>query len=168
MHVNWKSWTVDPNWNYLYFKISPSSHSISCVCYCRPFIVLMTSSTSLVGCQSFFCCPAWAVDHWSSNHWLSERQKAYRNEHNSVNGTTVKPENKGNSNFDSNWNLPIRAERWYLKTLIILFMLKHIHYCGRFNCVLQLDLWWQLLLELSNVSYTKLENSFTSSEIKIK
>ena len=29
----------------------------------------------------------------------------------------MKPENKSNSNFDYNWNLPIGA--WYLKTLIL-------------------------------------------------
>ena len=34
-------------------------------------------------------------------------QKAYSNQHNQLNGTTVKSENKGNFNFDSNWNLPI-------------------------------------------------------------
>ena len=26
----------------------------------------------IVGCRSFFCRPAWAVDHWSSNYWLRE------------------------------------------------------------------------------------------------
>ena len=24
----------------------------------------------IVGCQSFLCCPAWAVNYWSSNHWF--------------------------------------------------------------------------------------------------
>ena len=31
------------NWVFLYFQISPSSHSISCVRSCRPFVVLTSS-----------------------------------------------------------------------------------------------------------------------------
>ena len=65
--------------------------SIICVRSCSPFVVLTTSSADLVGCRSFFCRPAWAVD-----------RQAYRSE---FIGTTVKPENKGNSNFDSNLNI---------------------------------------------------------------
>ena len=38
------------NWNYLYFQVSPLSHSISYVRSCRPFVVL-TSSAGLVGCR---------------------------------------------------------------------------------------------------------------------
>ena len=37
-----------------------------------------------------------------------------------LNGTTVKPENKGNSNFDCNWNFPIGAWNMIFKTLSIL------------------------------------------------
>ena len=55
------------NWNYLYFQVSPSSYSISCVRSCRIFVVL-TTSAGLAGCRIFLCRPAWAVDRWSSNH----------------------------------------------------------------------------------------------------
>ena len=63
MH-RWEDFNWNQNWNYLYFQASPSSHS------CRPFFTFVTSSAGLVGCRSFFCRPAWAVDCWSSNYWL--------------------------------------------------------------------------------------------------
>ena len=37
------------------FQVSLSSHSISWVCSCRPFVNLLTSSAGLVGCRNFFC-----------------------------------------------------------------------------------------------------------------
>ena len=46
-----------------------------------------------------------------------ERLKAYSKEHNYLNGTTVKPENEGNSNFDSEI-FPSVHETLYLKVLI--------------------------------------------------
>ena len=39
------------------------------------------------------------------------------NQHNQLNGTTIKPENKGNFNFDSNWNLPIGAWNMIFKNI---------------------------------------------------
>ena len=69
--------------NYLYFQVSPSSHSISCVTSCRPFVTFVTSSAGL-GCRSFFCHLAWAVDRWSSNHsspqWFKLQQLTFQTE----------------------------------------------------------------------------------------
>ena len=45
------SFFCDYNWNYLYLQVSPSSHSNSCFVPCRPFVVLTTLSTGLVGCR---------------------------------------------------------------------------------------------------------------------
>ena len=39
------------NCNCLYFHVSPSAHSISCVRSCRTFVNLLTSSAGFVGCQ---------------------------------------------------------------------------------------------------------------------
>ena len=62
MH-RWKDFSKNQNWKYLYFQVSLSSHSISCVrstvdpasifmfLSCRPFVVITTLSTSLVGVE---------------------------------------------------------------------------------------------------------------------
>ena len=48
--------------NYLYFQVSLLACSNICVLFCRPFVVLTTFSTSLVGCRNFFCLLTWAFD----------------------------------------------------------------------------------------------------------
>ena len=53
---------------YIFLHLCPT-HKL-CFLSCRPFVVNATFSTCLVGCWSFFCVLAWAVDSWSLNHWL--------------------------------------------------------------------------------------------------
>ena len=55
LSINFIHAITSKNWNYLYFQVSLSSHSISCVRSYRPLVVLPTSSAGLVGCRSFFC-----------------------------------------------------------------------------------------------------------------
>ena len=47
----------------------------------------------------------------------------------------AKPENKGNFNFNSNWNLPIVLETWCLKTFITICFpsLDFLHYVQMYN-----------------------------------
>ena len=63
------------NCNYLYFRVSLSSHSNRCVLSCRPFVILMTSPASLVGCRSFFCHlhPTKSADVVRTTKGLQER-----------------------------------------------------------------------------------------------
>ena len=51
---------------------------------------------------------------------LQKWRKTYKNQHNYLNGTTVKSEIKGILNFDSNWNLPVGARLYIFKTLTLL------------------------------------------------
>ena len=64
-----KERTLNANWNYLYFHVSPSSHSIMSVRSCRPFVNLLTPSAGLDECRNSFSHPVWAIVRWSSNHW---------------------------------------------------------------------------------------------------
>ena len=74
--------SVESKLELLYFQVSRSSNSISCVHSRRPFVVIITS-VGLVGCRSFSCRPACSRTNKTSRMGL-------------------KHENIGNSNFDSN------------------------------------------------------------------
>ena len=77
----WKGllFNKNQNWNYLYFQVSPSSHSINCVYSCGPFVSLLKSSAGLVGCQNSFCHPAWAVGRWSITYNIKYKRTWSRN-----------------------------------------------------------------------------------------
>ena len=105
----------------------------SCVHSCRPFIVSTTSSPGLVGVKvssvarpgqltagvQITDCPGRVTEETSTPNKTCQR--CHRNyERLTWTNTTnrmVKPENKDNSNFDSNWNLPINAWNMIFKNI---------------------------------------------------
>jgi hypothetical protein len=48
----------------------------------------------------------------------AEERKAYRNQYNQLNGTTVKSENKGNFNFNSTGKRPLGRPRLRRRTIL--------------------------------------------------
>ena len=115
MH-QWNDFNQNQNWNYLYFQVSPSSHSISCVRFCRHFI--FGRSCWVLKFFLFSSLGSWPLDfksifllnlNWFEVHRLGKRKNPTRPVKDVIRTTKPKPGDR--RSYKTCWNCHVNDKR---------------------------------------------------------